>query len=203
MKNYRYGGFKLVDNLRTMIEIVVLLIFSILSVVLDVSYVLSSFAALLAVTCMWQMLRLHIEQFVLQKDSIIVYAGKKTRTINLPTELTLIVSYADVCIPLDAPMFFKHGVHTLNGKYSISIIQKMQLNSALEVLHRIHVKKYTTSVIRHAFEGDQLIYDFVCDQHILNRLIQNRKCLLIVPKTLKNEIDINSCTTEVYIDEEC
>lgn len=202
MRNYRYGGFRLLDNIWTITGIAVLWIFSILSFLLDISNALSLYAAFLAMICMWQLIRLHMEQFTLQENSIISYAGKNTRIINLPSELTLIVSCADARIPLDAPAFFRPASRVVNGKYSVSILRQVQPNSALNMIHNLHVDKYTMSIIRRVFEGDQFIYDFVCDQRMLEQLLCNKTCSLIVPKSLMNEVNINSIYVDLIVDEE-
>lgn len=143
-----------------------------------------------------------MEQFTLQEDAIISYVLENTRIINLPSELTLIVSCADLHIPLDAPVFFRPASQVVKGEYSISISQQVQPSYAINRIHNVHVDKYTTSIIRRIFEGHQFIYDFICNQHMLEQLICNRTCSLIVPKSLLNEVCIDSMDVDLIVDEE-
>ena len=202
MRNYRYGGFRLIENIWTIIGIAVLWIYVIISLILDVSYAFTLCPAFLATICMWQLIRLHMEQFTLQEDAIISYVWKNTRIINLPSELTLIVSCADVHIPLDAPAFFRPVSKVAKRKYSISILQQVQPSYAINMIHNVQVDKYAMSIIRRIFDGHQFIYDFVCNQHMLEQLIRNRTCSLIVPKSLLNEVCIDSMDVDLIVDEE-
>lgn len=202
MRNYRYGGFRLRDNIWTITGITVLWIYVIISRILEVSYAFTLLAAFLATICMWQLIRLHMEQFTLQENAIISYIGKNTRIINLPSELTLIVSCADVHIPLDAPAFFRPVSKVVKGKYSISILQQVQPSYAINMIHNVQVDKNAMSIIRRIFDGYQFIYDFICNQHMLEQLIHNRTCSLIVPKSLMDEVNIDSMDVNLIVDEE-
>jgi len=142
----------------------------------------------------------HCELFSISGDSITVYFGRQTKSIQLPAELTLIVSYADVCPPLAIRTAVGNQTHILKDKFAVSILQKMPVELALETLHRNHIKKYTTSRIRTVFDDYRYIYSFVCDQFLLDALIADRKCLLIVPESLSKVISFESSIENVYID---
>ena len=78
MKEYRYGTFRLADNLRPLTAICIFVLFSVMSTVLNLSFFFTLVPALLAFLYAWQIIQLHREQFVLRSDSILVFMGRKT-----------------------------------------------------------------------------------------------------------------------------
>lgn len=200
MKNYRYGKFRFRDYCISWFAIALLLFFSIASIILDLSPVFIIFPMAYAVAWLWIILAPHCEQFILCKESIIVFYGKKTHTIDLPSELTLVVSYADICPPLAKRTAVGNQTHILKDKYAISILQKTSLNVALEALHRNYVQKYTTSRIQTIFDDYRYIYSCVCSQSLIDALIANRNYVLIIPESLLEVVSIDSSIVNVYID---
>jgi hypothetical protein len=59
------------------------------------------------------------------------------------------------------------------------------------------------STIRNSFDDTRFIYSFACDQSLLNRILENRKCSMIIPQSLLEEISINTSVVDVYIDTCC
>jgi len=112
------------------------------------------------------------------------------------------VSYADVCPPLTINTTYGNPTHILKDKFAVSILQKMPAEDVLEILHQklYLVQKYTTSSIRAVFDDYRYIYSFVCDQFLLDALIDSKKCLLIVPESLSKVIAFESSVENVYID---
>jgi hypothetical protein len=133
-------------------------------------------------------------------NSITVLLGKKTRTIILPSELTLVVSYADICPPLAIRTAIGNQTHILKDKYAISILQKMPLDVAMEALHRNQIHNYTTSIVQSVFDGYLYIYSFVCNQSQIDRLIANQNYLLIIPESLQEKISVDQSIVDLHID---
>ena len=156
MKNYRYGEFNPRDYCVSWIAIVVFLLFSIGSIVLKLSFLFAVFPLICAIIRMWIILAPHREKFILYDNSIIVFFCKQTRRLSLPAELTLVVSYADVCPPLTLRTAIGNQTHILKGKFAVSILQKMPLDVAVETLHRNQIRKYTTSIVQRVF--DECLY---------------------------------------------
>ena len=125
MKEYRYGTFRLADNLRPLTAICIFVLFSVMSTVLNLSFFFTLVPALLAFLYAWQIMQLHREQFVLRSDLILVFMGRKTHTISLPAKITCVISYADVCTPLDTPASLRGALHTQRNRYAVSILQRM------------------------------------------------------------------------------
>lgn len=200
MKNRRFGKFRFCDYCISWIAIAFLLLFSIASIVLELSFLFVIFPMVYSAVWLGVLLVPQCEQFVMDSDSITVYWGKKTQTICLPSELTLIVSYADVCPPLAMRTAVGNQTHILKDQFAISILQKMPVEVALEILHRNRVQKYTTSIIRTIFNDCYYIYSFVCTQSLFDELIANRKCLLIIPESLLGVISFDPSLVNVHID---
>lgn len=202
MKNRRFGKFRLRDYCISWISIVSLLLFSIASTVLELSFLFVIFPIVYAVILLGVILLPHREQFAINSNSITVFLGKKTQTISLPSELTLVVSYADICPPLAMRTAVGNQTHILKDKFAVSILQKMPVDVALESLHKNRVQKYTTSRIQTVFDDHRYIYSFVCNQSLLDELIANRECLLIIPESLFNVISFDTSIMNVHIDTE-
>ena len=88
----------------------------------------------------------------------------------------------------------------MKGKYAISILQKMPLDEALKALHSNYIQKYTNNTIETVFSDCRYIYSFVCCQSLLDELLTNRKCLLIIPESLSKVISFEPSIENVYID---
>ncbi len=203
MKHYRYGKFRAGDYRGSWSSIAILLIMAIAGIQLDVSILLDIFPIAYAVVWLWAIFAPNQEQFVLSEDSITVFFWKKTDTILLPPELTLIVSCVDICPPLAVRTAFGNETHILKNKFAVSILQKMPLEVVLEALHRNYVRKYTTSMIQRVFDEYLFLYSFVCGQSLFDQLIANRKCLVIIPASLSEEITFDPGIVDVYIDPKC
>lgn len=203
MKYYRYGVFRPGDYCMSWVGMVVLPFFSIASIVLDLSFLLVIFPTVYAMAWLWVILAPHREQFVICNDSITALFGNKTHTIILPSELTLVVSYADICPPLTKRTAVGKETHILKDKYAISILQKTPVDVAIEALHRNHVQTYTTSIIQTVFDDYRYIYSFVWNQSPFDKLIANRKCQLIIPESLVGRIPVDPSIMNVHIDMGC
>lgn len=200
MRNRRLGKFRFGDYYTSWVSIVILLLFSTASIVLELPFLFVFFPSVYAIIWIGAILVPHCEQFSINSDSISVFKGKQTKKIHLPTELTLIVSYADICTPLTIRTAVGNKTHILKDKFAISILQKIPVEIALETLHQNRMQKYTSSSIRNSFVEHRYIYSFVCEQFLFDALIANRKCLLIVPESLSKVISFESSVENVYID---
>ena len=145
------------------------------------------------------------ESFMIVDNDIIISKIGKAQKIPIPSELTLIISYADVCPPLAIRTATGKQTHILKDKFAISILTKMPLDITLETLHKNRIEEYTNSIIQTTFNDYRYIYSFVFNQFLLDSLICNRDCILILPQSLveKITVDLNYTNTIVYIDKRC
>lgn len=200
MKNRRLGKFRFYDYCISWISIALLLLFSFASIVLELPFLFVIFPSVYAVIWLGVILVPFCEQFSISSDSITRFLGKKTQTICLPSELILVVSYTDVCPPLTMRTAVGNQTHILKDKFSISILQKMPVEVALETLHRNRIQQYTTSRIKAVFDDYCYIYSFVCNESLFDALIANRECLLIVPESLSKVMSFETRIKNVHID---
>lgn len=200
MRYKRLGKFRFGDYYSSWVSIVILLLFSTVSMMIELPFLFVIFPSLYAIIWFGIILFPHSEQFTINSDSISVFKGGQTKIIHLPAELTLIVSYADVCPPLTIRTAFGNQTHILKDRFAVSILQKMPVEVALETLHQNRIQKYTTSSIRTVFDDYRYIYSFVCDQFLVDALLDSKKCFLIVPESLSKVIAFESSVENVYID---
>ena len=202
MRSKRLGKFRFSDYYTSWGSIIICLLFSIASIILELSFLFVIFPLVYAIVWLGAILIPHCEQFSISSDSIFVFWGRQTKTIHLPAELTLIVSYADVCPPLAIRTAIKNQTHILKDKFAVSILQKMPVEVALDTLHQNRVRKYTTGNIRTVFDDHRYIYSFVCNQSLLDVLVAQKNCVLIVPESLSKVIAFDLSVENVYIDPE-
>lgn len=200
MNNNRYGEFRFCDYGVSWSIIVVMLLFSIASLILKLPIFCFFLFLVCAIIRLWAIINPHREQFVLYDRSIAVVKGKKRWTIPLPAKATLVVSYVDICPLLAMRGPIGNKTHILKNKYAISILEEMPLTAVLEILHQNRIQKYTTSNIKWMFDEHRYIYSFVCNQTLLDRLIINRKCQLIIPESLREVVSVDECLVDVYTD---
>lgn len=200
MMHYRYGRFKISDYWMSLVAITVLVVFAFASIMLKLSILFVFFPLIYAFVWLWVILASTCERFTLCDDTIVVSRGKQSHTITLPLELTLVISYADICPPLARRTAFGKQTHILKQKYAVSILRRMPLEDTLEALHRNYVQIYTTSTIQTVFEGYLYIYGFVCNRSLLAQLTNNRRCHLIIPESLSALVGVDWIGTRVHID---
>lgn len=159
------------------------------------------FPLIFSAVLVWSVLSPNREQFAISKNIITVVKGRKPIQVEIPLKVTLIISYADICPPFarrSATSMAKQS-YSLRGKYAVSILQKMPLEFTLQRLHQNLAKRYTNSSIQNDF-GNKFIYSFVCDQILLNQLLDCWHCFVVIPKSLTNKVFLNSQLIEVFID---
>lgn len=204
MKKYRYGKFKSKDHLPTFISVTFFSLFSLMGVILDLPLLLIFFPLICAIICLLVVCLPFREQFVINDSSIDVYIGKKKHTIQLPTELTLVISPLDVCPLLATRTAIQKQTYVLKDRCSVSILTGVYLDEALRLLHCNHIKRYTSSNIKAIFNDWRYIYNFVLDSSdMLKKIITDRKCTLIIPKSMLNKICVDDYSIDVYVDDEC
>jgi len=203
VKYSRYGKFRFSDYYLSWVAIVFFVLFSIVFIVFDFNPFFAIFSIGYAWLWLWRILEPQREKFMIQKDKITVFKGKRISTIELPIELILVISYADVSPPFAIRTAVGNPTHILKDKISVSILKKIPVDSVINALHQNYIQKQTMSRIQAVFDDFRYVYSFVCNQDILNQLFVSRKCSLIIPKSLKELISFDSNIVDVYIDDRC
>ena len=200
MKYRRYGKFRLRDYTSAWLAIVFLFILVVVGFLTDTQFYLLIWPLLLLMIMAWSIYKPNNERFMISGDTITIIQGRKEQKISIPSEPTLVVSYADVCPPLAKRISYGNQTYMLKGRYAISILQKIPLETALMRLHQNYARKYTTSTVEECFDEHLYVYSFVGNQEILDKLLANRNCRIIIPETLLNQISIDLHQINVHID---
>lgn len=200
MDNRRYGEFHLRDYRTSIIGIIVLIVFAVASSATNLPYFFVVLPVLYAFIWIYGIVSPNLERFCINNGKIITQKCKKKQEISIPSELCLIVSYVDISPPLVKRTAFGNETHILKGKYAITILQRMPIETAIKHLHKNYIRKYTTSTIKTCFDEYLYVYSFVGNQTLLNQLLSIRNCVLIVPESLLNRVSINPNCTSIYVD---
>ena len=200
MKHKRYGKFRFSDYISGWIAILITLGLTIAGILTDIKIYLLVCPILVLISMAWSIYKLNSESFSISGDEIIITRGKKEEKIFIPLNPTLIVSYADVCPPLAKRISYGLPTYMLKGRYAISILNNMPLETAMEKLHKNYVRKYANSTVEEVFNGQLFVYSFVGNQQILDELLNNRNCQIIIPQSLLNKIPIDTQQSNVYVD---
>ena len=197
----RYGNFRFWDYGVSWIGIGILLLFSAVSLILDLSFAFAIIPIAYVVVWLWCILAPQNEHFSINGDLITVYKGKNAYNIAIPKEIIVVISYADICPPFAVRTAVREQTHILKGKYAVTVLRTMPLDDTINALHRNHLQKYTMSTIQQSFGGNTLVYSFVCNQELLNQLLFNRSCSLVIPSSLAGSVTVDQNIT--YIDTAC
>ena len=139
------------------------------------------------------------ESFKIEGDSIYAYTFYRSRQISIPDELVLVFSLADLCPPLAVPTAIGKETHILKDKIAVNVLGHLNVYSVLEVLHRHKMRTCTMSSVKYSFDEYQFIYSFVCDKPVLEELMNNRKCHVIVPRSLVDQVNRLTNITAIHV----
>ena len=200
MKYRRYGKFRFRDYTSAWLVIVFLFVLVVVGFLTDTQFYLLIWPLLLLMIMAWSIYKPNSERFLISGDTITIMQGRKKQKVSIPSEPTLVVSYADVCPPLAKRMSYGNQTYMLKGRYAISILQKIPLETALVRLHQNYTRKYTTSTVEACFDEYLYVYSFLGNQEILDKLLADRNCQIIIPETLLNQVSIELHQINVHID---
>lgn len=200
MEYLRYGGFRFSDYTSAWFAMVFLFVLVIVGFLTDTPFYLLIWPLLFSVIMAWSIYKPNRERFWISDDTITIIQGVRKQKVAIPTEATVIVSYADVCPPLARRVSYGNQTYMLKGRYAVSILHKMPLETVLGCLHRNYARKYTTSTIEFCFDEWCHVYSFVCTQELLDQLLTKGYYQLIIPESLLERVSINHNTASVYVD---
>ena len=184
--NLRYGKYQISDHATTFFGSVVLTIAGVTCLskdILPVIYPILAFTiSFFMVMSTFKSCR---ERFMITQDSITVINGRHNREISLPLRPLVVISYASAqpSYAASSPISLELGTNILPDRYMVSVLQNMPLASALDMLHKGYVKRYTNVTIENQFHY-RVLYSFVCDAALLDQFLENRDCLVITPESI-------------------
>ena len=199
----RYGKFKISDYSASWMVLGLMIAFGVACLLLKLPGIYLIVPILYSATLIYSIWNPNREYFEIADGIINVKKGKREKQIKIPKEISLIISPVDVCPPLSIRTAVGNTTHMLDGKYAVSILMKMDMHEMLEKVHRGHIKQYTTSTIKNAFEEYKYFYSFVCEDLLLNELLRERKANILIPKSMINKVLLEKFDLEIFIDSEC
>jgi len=206
MEYRRYGKFRFLDYMHVWCPTILLLAFAIAAILYTPSYLVTG-PCLMVIYLPYTVLEPNRECFTITNNSIVTRKGRKTKTIALPDELTLIVSDADILDSFSKRRLGLYKSYTLKGRYAISILRRDSAENVIRYLHKNGAREYSNTSIEldfcSCFHAEEYIYSFVYNQAAFDMLISNRKCQLIIPKSLLKAISVDSMLVDVQVDESC
>lgn len=200
MEYRRYGKFRFNDYTASWIGIAILVFFSVASIIFKLPTWYAILPGIYAIIWLLTILMSNTESYSISENKFLAKKGSKIKEIEIPSEITIIVSYADICPPLAVRTAYGNQTHILRDKYAVTVFQIMPIDFIIECLYRGYIKKHTTSTVRRSFDEYRYVYGFVCVQEVMDKLIANRNCLLIIPKSLQDKIFIDASCTNVNVE---
>ena len=178
----RYGRFRFYDYISSWLAIVFLFALVVVCFLTDT------------------LVYLFILPLLVSDDTITITKGRKKQNVFIPSSPTFVISYADVCSSFAKRVNYGNQTFMLKGRYAISILQNTPIETTLAQLHSNFTRKYTNTTLEVSFDENQYVYSFVGSQEILDKLIANRNCQIIIPESLLNQTSIDIHQVNVYID---
>ena len=196
----RYGRFSFCDYISSWLAIVFLFALVVVCFLTDTLVYLFILPLLVLIFMVWSIYEPNSERFLISDDTITITKGRKKQNVFIPSSPTFVISYADVCSSFAKRVNYGNQTFMLKGRYAISILQNTPIEITLAQLHSNYTRKYTNTTLEVYFDEKQYVYSFVGNQEILDKLIANRNCQIIIPESLFNQISIDLHQVNVYID---
>lgn len=196
----RYGRFRFYDYISSWFAIVFLFVLVVICFLTDTLVYLFIPPLLVLIFVVWSIYEPNSERFLIFDDTITITKGRKKQNVSIPSSPTIVISYADVCSSFAKRVSYGNQTFMLKGRYAISILQNTPIETTLAQLHSNFTRKYTNTTLEVSFDETQYVYSFVGNQEILDKLIANRNCQIIIPESLFNQISIDIHQVNVYID---
>lgn len=146
MEYRRYGKFRFLDYMHVWCPTILLLAFAIAAILYTPSYLVTG-PCLMVIYLPYTVLEPNRERFTITNNSIVTRKGRKTKTIELPDELTLIVSDADILDSFSKNRLGSYKSNTLKGRYAISILRRDSAENVIRYLHKNGAREYSNTSI--------------------------------------------------------
>lgn len=200
MKYRRYGKFRFSDYTSSWFAIILISFLILIGIFTNTKFYLLIVPLMFLGIMVWSIYKPNRECFSISGNTLIIIQGRKKQSIDIPYNPTVILSYADLCPPIAKRIGSGNQTYLLKGRYAVSILQNVSLETVLSRLHKNHVFRYTATMVEECFNEQQYIYSFVCNQELLQKLLANKTCLLIIPESLMKMVSVDLNSKNVYID---
>ena len=198
MKYKRYGKFRISDYWGALFPIIVLCTLGIVGLIFDISIIFCFFYFFFSALLLLSIVIANIESFVIADNRIIAKKLFSTKEIIIPEDAVVIISYADL-----APFYSisPYKKYFFNGRISVSFLQNISFENALNKLHKGFGKMYSNTLIEHIFEYE-FIYSFICEDDFLCNILNNHNYVVILPESLSSHLPKTKMLNNVFIDAE-
>lgn len=138
--------------------------------------------------------RLYTESFYFAGNIIIT---KREGTIVIPEQAVIIISPAY----LERQGRYGTVYRPLKGKYAVTIVSE-EFEKAADILHHPPTRRNNAVdwMMDRYFPPQQMLYGFVCDQPLFDKLLGTGRHIVIVPEKLKDIFKIDRIKAQVFID---
>lgn len=199
MKYRRYGKIKLKNHLSNCFFDLLFFLFGIACITTGNSEMSGAIFIGIAIFDVIHTLIQYREKFLINKDTFVVYKKRRIKSINLPSKMTVVISYADMCTDLAKRVTLYNSTYMLKGEWAISLLEDVFVEKVIERLHGKGAWRYTNCWVEELLK-QHFIYSFVCNQSMLEEVLSDKNFTLIIPETLLHMIDTKKLRGEIYID---
>jgi len=203
MEYRRYGKMSFSDYTISWIAIIIFLFIAVIGLVLESSFSVVIISVICASIRLLAIYLPNQESFTVENGIITAKNKllKKEKIIEMPSELTLVLSLADICPPFTIRTAVEKQTHILKNKYAVTIMKRMPFEYVIDRLHQNRIREHSMSTIQRVFDEYQILYSCVCEPDVLDCIMQGRDCFIIVPDYLAKEVTVNNTKATVHIDE--
>lgn len=160
--------------------------------------------AIMALFCVFT----HYEWYQINNNSIEVKRLFSQKSVSLPSDLILIIAKTTVLSwPLKRLRDLRNTIH-FDDRFMVCIIGNATVQETIKIMHRTNLKKdvrFSNEVVKELFRTNtysDFLYSFVYEPDQLQKLIENHNCQIILPKSLKNKVNLDHIKIPIYLDEE-
>ena len=199
MKYTRYGKIKLKNHLSNCFFDLFFLLFGMIGIVNEISIICGIIFVSIAMFDMIHTLLPYKEKFLVNQDTIFVYKNRKIKSLKIPSKVIVVISYADMCTDLAKRVTLYNSTYMLKDDFAISLLKDISVEKVVKRLPDNRAWRYTNCWVEHLL-NQNFVYSFVCNQSMLEEVLQNKNYSLILPETLLHKIDTKKLKGDIFID---
>lgn len=199
MKYGRYGKFRLKNHVSDCCVNLLLVGIGIVGITIGNAVISGAFFIGVSVIDVICTLIPYREKFSVNQKGLMIYKGRTIKEKIFPVKMTVVLSYADMCTDLAKRVTLVNQTWMLKGEWAISLLEDVAVNKVIERLHGKWAWRYTNCWIEEKFK-EHFVYSFVCNQRMLEEVLNDKNFTLIIPETLLHKVDIQKIKGEIYID---
>jgi hypothetical protein len=199
MKYRRYGKFRLKNHLSNCFVVMFFLLSGIIGITMGKAVISGAVFIGVSIVNVICTLIPYREKFSVNPMSIMFCKGKVIKEIFFPIKMTVIISYADMTTDLAKRVTLVNNTYILKGDWSVSLLEDVAVDQVIEKLHGNGAWRYTNCWVEYLLKQN-FIYNFVCNQSMLEEVLCDKNYTLIIPETLLHMIDTKKLKGDIYID---